>query len=539
MTAVGLSAAAPVAWRRRFLVLLPAVGVTGLAFAFGLLFAGVPLVAMLAALGLLALVVCMAAPSLATTVVIAILYSNAAAVAVRDHALPSFVAIAFPLLLALPLADQLLLRRKAVVITSALPYLFGYMLVEVLSTMGARDTADATDSLIGFLISGFGLYFVITNVVRTYSSLRSAVWVVLVVAAAIGALTTFQAATHTYGTDYAGFATVDLPGKDVAGETLLASTQGTPRSSGPVGETNRYGQVMLVLIPIGLMLALGERRPLLRRLAIVLTILIVLGMVTTFSRGAFLGLVAVLLIAVLFRYVRLAHLGLLAVTVVMLLVAFPKLGERLNELQALAAIEDSSVGQQIVGDSGNLRGRATSAVAALLVWADHPLFGVGRGQFQQYYEQYAGIVATQTSINARIDFGESRQAHNLYTSVAAETGALGFVFFIAVFLVTMLDLHRARRRWLTSRPEVAHLATGFFLGLVAYLVSGIALHLSYERYLWFLLALAGAAAHMALRGDPDRDFEIIGETRETGRLAPVVGRLAPRSVTARAPQPAR
>jgi O-antigen ligase len=492
---------------RRLLAWLPGVAVTGLAFAFGLLSAGVPLVAMAAALGLLALVVCLAVPSAATVVVIAILYSNAAAVAVRDHALPPFIAIAFPLLLALPLADQLMLQRKPVVLTSALPYLFGYLLAEVLATIGARDTADATDSLIGFLISGFGLFFIMTNILRTYSSLRSAIWVVLVVAAGIGALTTFQAVTRTYHNDYAGFATIDLPGKDVAGEQLLASTQGTPRSSGPVGETNRYGQVMLVLLPVGAMLALGERRRQMRQLAVLLTGLILLGMITTFSRGAVLGLVAVLGVAVLFRYVRIVHLGLLALTVVLLLLAFPRLGERLTELQALAAIEQSDATTQVVGDSGNLRGRATSAVAALLVWADHPLFGVGRGQFQQYYAQYAGVVA-ETGINARVDFGESRQAHNLYTSVAAETGTVGFVFFIGVFVVLLLDLYRARQRWLTARPDMAHLATGFFLALVAYLVSGIALHLSYERYLWFLLALAAVAAHLALKGDPDHDFEI-------------------------------
>ena len=505
MTALAVRAAPRV--YRWLLAWVPGVAVTGIAFAFGLLYAGAPLVAMVAALGLLALVVCLAVPSAATVVVIAILYSNAAAVAVRDHALPPFVAIAFPLLLALPLADQLMLQRKPVVITSALPYLFGYLLAEVLATIGARDTADATDSLVGFLISGFGLYFVMTNLLRTYSSLRSAIWVVLIVAAVVGALTTFQAVTRTYHNDYAGFATIDLPGKDVAGEQLLASTQGTPRSAGPVGETNRYGQVMLVLLPVGAMLALGERRRLMRQLAMLLTLLILLGMVTTFSRGAVLGLVVVLGVAVIFRYVRLVHLGLLGLAVVLLLVAFPKLGERLSELQALTAIEQSDASTQVVGDSGNLRGRATSAVAALLVWADHPLFGVGRGQFQQYYAQYAGVVA-ETGINARVDFGESRQAHNLYTSVAAETGTVGFVFFMAVFVVLLLDLFRARRRWLATRPDLAHLATGFILAILAYLVSGIALHLSYERYLWFLLALAGAAAHIALKGDPDHDFEI-------------------------------
>jgi hypothetical protein len=496
----------------RFLAFAAALLITGTAFGIGLVVAGSPLITLLAVVGTAAFVASLARPGLATYVVIAILYSNAAAVAVRSHGLPEFVAIAFPLLLALPLGDHLLLRRKPLVVTSALPFLFGYLLVQVLGTIGARDVEDTTDSLIGFLISGFGLYFVMTNVIRTYSAVRSAVWTVLVVAAGIGTITTYQAITGSYGNEFWGFATVDLPGRD-AGEQLLASLAGTPRAEGPIGETNRFAQVMLVLLPIGVMLAVGEKRRLQRSVALLLTVLILCGMATSFSRGAALGLVVVLGVAALFGYVRLRHLGALAVVLVVVLVAFPRYGERLVDLQGLLSldqprtqVEDDAEG---VGDTGNLRGRATSTLAALYVWSDHPVFGVGRGQFQQYYEEYAGVVA-DTGISSRVDFGETRQAHNLYTSVAAETGTLGLVLFIAIFVLTMRNLFRARRWWLASRPDVAHLAMGFFLALVAYLVSGIALHLSYERYLWFLLALAGVAAHLALKGDPARDFEVAG-----------------------------
>ena len=498
---------------RRAIAFIAALVVTGGAFGMGLGIADGTLVGVFAIVGVLAFIASLARPSVATYVVIAILYSNAAAVAVREGHLPGFVAIAFPLMLALPLGDQLLLRRKPVVLTSALPFLFGYLLVEVLGAIGARDVSDTADSLVGFLISGFGLYFVMTNVIRTYSALRAAVWTVLIVAGAIGLITTLQAVTESYDNDFGGFATVDVPGKDTRGEQLLASVAGTPRAEGPIGETNRFGQVMLVLLPLGALLAVGEKRKLLRWLALTLTVLILMGMSTSFSRGAALGLVVVIIVATFFGYIRLRHLAAVAVVFAVVLAAFPRYSERLIDLQGLLSLDESRVSAEAdptaAGDTGNLRGRATSTLAALYVWSDHPVFGVGRGQFQTYYEEYAGQVA-ETGINARVDFGESRQAHNLYTSVAAETGTLGLFFFLAVFVVTMRNLYRARRWWLVSRPDQAHLAMGFLLALVAYLVSGIALHLSYERYLWFLLALAGIAAHLALRGDPGRDFEVPG-----------------------------
>jgi hypothetical protein len=512
MTAIAPTAAQVVSSAgRRVLGLAVALLITFAAFVLGLLVAETPLIVVLAAAGAMAFAVSLAIPGSATYVVIAILYSNAAAVAVRSHGLPEFVAIAFPLLLALPLGDHLILRRKPVVITSALPFLFAYLLVQVLSAIGARDVGDTTDSLIGFLIGGFGLYFVVTNVLRTYSALRAAIWTVLIVAAGIGLITSYQAVTGSYRNDFAGFATIDVPGQDARGEQLLASIEGTPRAEGPIGETNRYGQVMLVLLPLGAMLALTEKRRSGRAIAVLLTLLVLCGMATSYSRGAALGLIVVLATATFFGYVRLKHLGALALVLAVVLIAFPRYGERLVDLQGLLNLEQDSAltedAADAVGDTGNLRGRATSTLAALYVWSDHPLFGVGRGQFQTYYEEYAGIVA-ETGISARVDFGESRQAHNLYTSVAAETGTLGLVAFVAVFAVTMRNLLRARRWWLASRPDVAHLAMGFVFALIAYLVSGIALHLSYERYLWFLLALAGLAGQLALNGDPARDFEI-------------------------------
>jgi putative inorganic carbon (hco3(-)) transporter len=487
--------------RERIAASLAAILVTLAAFGVGLLFAFGPLLAALVALGLLGLVISFARPQVAIYVVITILYSNAAAVAVNGHGLPE-VGLAFPLLLALPLADDLLLRRKPVTLTAALPYFLGYLLVQVIAAAGASDPYGAADNLINFLISGIGLYFIITNVVRTYGALRNAVWTVLLVSAALGALSTFQAVTKTYSNDYWGFSTVEQPAN---AELVPGATADAPRAQGPIGEKNRYGQILLVVLPLGVMLALSERKRWWQVVAIGGSVLVLAGMATTYSRGAALGLAAMVLVAMVFRYVRPWHVVLLGGLLAVTLIAFPRYGERLLELQGLAGLSAESVDVQ--GDTGNLRGRATATLAAVLVWADHPLFGVGRGQFDKYYEKYAGAVA-DTGVDTRIKLEGGREAHNLYASVAAETGTLGLICFLGMFAVILRDLHRTRRRWLAERPQVAHLAMGFFLAVVGYLVSGIGLHLSYERYLWFLLTLAALAGHLALRGDPERDFEV-------------------------------
>jgi hypothetical protein len=49
---------------------------------------------------------------------------------------------------------------------------------------------------------------------------------------------------------------------------------------------------------------------------------------------------------------------------------------------------------------------------------------------------------------------------------------------------------------MSTRPDVAHLATGIGLAIVAYLGTGVFLSLAFQRYFWLLVALAGAACQV-------------------------------------------
>ena len=57
----------------------------------------------------------------------------------------------------------------------------------------------------------------------------------------------------------------------------------------------------------------------------------------------------------------------------------------------------------------------------------------------------------------------------------------------------MHQLWQLRVRWSQRYPDLANLATAFLLALIAYLATGVFLHLSYSRYFWLLMALSGAA----------------------------------------------
>ena len=498
-------ASAP-ALRRPSVRIVVAVVTPALALAIGLLSGDRSVIVLLAAVALLISVVCLIEPDAATLLVIGALYTNVAAVAVRDHGLPYFVAVAFPAPLLLPLAYHLLVRRRPVVITPAMPFLAVYLLAMLVGGAASRDPGTTLDHIIEFLVTGLLVFVTVTNVVRTEAALRMATWVIVISGAVMSAIVVYQFLTETFGSTYFGFGQVNFPG--VGGTILSLQNGGTPRLSGPVGEVNRFGQVLVVLVPLGAMLAASTRSLPLKMLALLAMMATLGGIATTGSRGAALAVAAVAVGFVLLRHLRLHHLVLIGFIGVGLLAAFPSYGDRLVGLQALTRLSTDSGGGPVQGDVGNLRSRATESLAALLAFTNHPLVGVGPGLFPTYYQQYARAVSSPI-LDTRVDLGD-RQAHNLVADVLAETGIIGFFGFAGAMLATAAGLIRVRSRWWAERRGLSLLSTGYLLALLAYAVSGMFLHLSYERYYWILLALSAAVVAVASRTsgpdeEPDRE----------------------------------
>ena len=79
---------------------------------------------------------------------------------------------------------------------------------------------------------------------------------------------------------------------------------------------------------------------------------------------------------------------------------------------------------------------------------------------------------------------------------------MGLLCFLLLVGVVMRDLVRVRRRYRHTDPERAVVAGGFLLALSAYLISGVFLHLAFQRYFWLLLALAACASVLPHRQPP-------------------------------------
>ncbi len=447
---------------------------------------------LLLAAGVLALGMVVAAltwPEIVTLLVIAAFYSNAVAIAIQLHGVPFVAGAVVPLFLLLPLSHYLIIERQKLLFHPLLVPIVLFYGVQLVSVIFAQDVDTAARNLFQDFLEGLVLFFLITNVVRTPATLRRTIWTLLLVGALIGLLGFYQILTGTYSNNYGGFAQVSNAAFETGQTTLLGAVE-QPRLAGSVGEQNRHAQVMLMLVPLGIFLAMGTRSFALRIGALAMTVLVALGVATTFSRGAALAFVAMALIMAVLRYVSLRHLVVaILVTGLVMGVALPQYSVRVLKLQGIIGLVRDEGTTQAQPDSA-LQNRAVEMMAAALVFADHPLVGVGPGMFKYYYAEYA------VKAGGSVEPGLTRQAHNLYLGIAADTGLLGLILFFAVVVMLFRSLARTRRRLLDKDPAMANLAAGFILALVVYLVTGIGLHFAYVRFFWIIVALAAVTTSL-------------------------------------------
>ncbi len=453
----------------------------------GLLAAWKPTLALATVLAVLLVAAVIAAPHIGTFVVIFVMYSNIAVVAVRFHGVPEIVAIAIPLVLGIPFAGYLL-RRQKVIVNPVLPLILLFLAVQILGMSFSKDPALSASAVGELLVQGVVLYFLITNVVRTPETLRLATWALLLAGFITGAVPLYQHVTKTFDNNYGGLAQ-SSEGGFRTGEVTSKGKVHQRRSSGTIGEQNRYSQNMLMLVPLGLFLFWDEKSKRLRRLALICTCFSAIGCVLAFSRGTAVAFVLVLLIMMCMRMLKGRQLMIIALGAALLLAMMPQYLTRVTTILKIQGLFASDVSWDLKPD-GAIKGRATEMLAAALVFVDHPVIGVGPGMARYYTQEYGNPLGIRT-------LKSTRETHSLYLGVAAENGALGLISFLAVLFVTLNGLFLARKRWLEKRPELANMATAYMLAIISYMATGLFLHMSYIRFFYLMLALAGAVTYVA------------------------------------------
>lgn len=503
--------------------------VAGLALAGGLaLLVGsldTPMV-IAAGLALATLFVMLVHPELPVHVVLFVVYSNVGVAVLRYGSGSGAAAGAVFALLAIPLGHHLVIERRELRSGPVFALMLVLLGIFALSAARAVDASAAIGRIVSYAVEGLAVYLTIVNVVRTVPTVRRVVATLLLAGSVIGGVTLYQGVTGSFTDDFWGLAqssaafAVDDPSiEGTSPEEGVVLDGVVNRAGGPMDEPNRFAQVLLLLLPLSLFQIRFGRTGLSRAFGLATGFLILGGMLLTYSRGAFLTLAVLVALCAVVGFVRPSRIVLAAVALLVVApVLAPGIYDRIGSISgALDVLDpaDRSSAEPVA------RGRTTETLAAIHAFLDHPVLGVGPGHYLPHYS-----VRYQLDPNTGMRFlPEPRRAHNLYAEMAAESGALGLLTFVSMPLLLLAMLWRRRRALASRRPDLAYLATAFWLAILGYLGTGVFLHLALERYYWLLLALSAATCY-ALDEEAERM-----EADELGGLDDYDG---PDSLTARA-----
>jgi hypothetical protein len=448
--------------------------------------------------GIVVVAVSLLKPEFATLAVVFVFYSNLAVVMKTLHGIPEALAASFTLLLSLPLVNYIFIKKQKVVVDYVFLLMVVFFVICLASAfLMAKDLDLSIQWLAVYVMEGLALYFLFLNVIKNLSILNKVVWVLLFCGAMLAAMSLYQEVFNQYNQTFGGLAqrSHELEEFDDFQGDVYAENRdkigGKNRSGGPIGKPNRYAQVLLVLVPLGLFRMWSEKRTLHKFVAGLATMTIIGGFLLTYSRGGFVTMVLMFLLLAFLRYITPKQILISAALILVLMaVAAPGYFARVQSITGAGSLFSPESGARA---DGTTRGRMTEMLAAFLAFTDYPILGVGPAQYTPFY-------STHYQADPDIAFrhlGRARRAHTLYFELAAETGILGFATFVAIFAVMMSRLWGVRRRAARIRPDLAHLATSLWFAIFAYLGTAIFLHLAYQRYYWFILALAGAAIQVA------------------------------------------
>jgi len=305
---------------------------------------------------------------------------------------------------------------------------------------------------------------------------KQTIWVIILTTAVLCLMGAYQNITGNYSQDFFGFARVKV---EPSGSRL----------GGPINEANMWGQVLVAIVPFVFFRIVHERRKLVKLFSAAILALILFEILNTFSRGAYLALsVAVVLMLFVFEkrfnpMIAFAGLGL----IILLLPFLPATYlERFRTLTSLNPTTENGIYQD-----SSFVGRTSEIKSGMIMFAAHPLLGVGVGNYENNYQTYAQIVGLEFR-------SEERQAHSLYVEVLSETGIIGAVPFVGVIFSLLTGLYKIKKDLKNSpydddwSPHINAVLTS----LIAYLIAALFLHGAYIRYYWILVAMGITAIQL-------------------------------------------
>jgi O-antigen ligase len=376
-----------------------------------------------------------------------------------------------------------LVRGRGVIQGAAPIYWAGaYLVWAVASGLWTTSVSDTT-FLLGSLAIGIVYMLAFASLINSHRDLEHVVWIFAIAALFFGALSLQH------------FSDVFAWGRVVE----------EGRSQGGTGDPNSFAATQLVALPLVIALAAAATKRWLQIVLYVAALVIIASILTSLSRGGFIGLAVVLTILVVapfhlvFRTRRNKAIALLVVA--------------LGTAAAVARYSSDVIGraegiiQEANPGSSGGSGRINLWLAARSSIEEHPWLGLGYGGFRAESTRLLldtpGVDLSRYTIRNR-----GQPVHNSYLEAWTDLGIVGLVLYLGLLVSTGRMLRRmaihARR---VGDFFVGSIAGALLIGLVGYSVISIFISSETARAFWIIIGLSLALPKLVRARQPVQEEE--------------------------------
>jgi O-antigen ligase len=250
--------------------------------------------------------------------------------------------------------------------------------------------------------------------------------------------------------------------------------------AGLAGNPNDLALMLNLLLPLTGALLVISKHPWLRLVALGALVLSVAAVIATFSRAGFITL-AVISVTAFVAMIRRGALGAAVLVIFLALGSFVVIPDQYFRRLATITNIDADI-------TGSAQGRWGDYFVSLEYISQHPVTGAGLGQ-------------DLLALNETRGHATWRSVHNAYLQAAVDLGLPGLTLLLALLAASFANARRVRRLAGRRRDlqDLAVMATGIHVSLVAFSVAAFFHPIAYQFYFFCLAGLAVALvnAHRA------------------------------------------
>lgn len=320
-----------------------------------------------------------------------------------------------------------------------------WMLITSLTSMDIVVSLKYLTARLWFVLSS---YFLMTYLFKDINNIKRFIWMYLIGLSAVAIITIIKHAEYNFHHKIADWIVTPFYNDHTA-----------------------YGAALALFLPPTISLAIIEKKLLQKIIFYLLSILLILALVLSYARAAWLSIAAAIFIFItLLIKIRFARLFVFFTSLVIILFSFNEeililLGKNKTDSEG-SFYENIVSSYNIKNDASNLE-RINRWNCAIRMFKDKPIFGFGPGTYQFFYAPYQ-LSKEKTIIST--NFGTGGNSHSEYLGPLSEEGLPGLLIVLTLAFFTFSLGYKICYTALDSKIKV--LAYGIFLGIVTYFVHG-------------------------------------------------------------------